>query len=119
MNEIPARRTRRAGAPLPNEKWRVFPGTVRARMVCCTASSRLRCSMSEITPAVVTGGNRGLGLALTKILAREGLVISTFRDERASSELLDLVRANGHVHALRLDVRMNDGTEEFGERCRT
>lgn len=74
--------------------------------------------MDKITPAVVTGGNRGLGLALTEVLARSGLVISTFRDEAASGELLDLARSNERVAAVRLDVRVASSVYRFADQCR-
>jgi carbonyl reductase 1 len=56
--------------------------------------------------AVVTGANKGIGYALVKRLAEEGLtVILTARDFERGNKAAQALRTQGfHVHFFRLDV---------------
>jgi NAD(P)-dependent dehydrogenase (short-subunit alcohol dehydrogenase family) len=59
--------------------------------------------MSEL--AIVTGGNRGLGLEVARQLARRGLrVVLTSRETAAGEEAAARLRGDGEVRALPLDV---------------
>ncbi|MGA9863111.1 MAG: SDR family NAD(P)-dependent oxidoreductase, partial [Terriglobales bacterium] len=62
--------------------------------------------------ALITGANRGIGLAIARALAREGCnLIVTARDERALAkarnelEKLQPAKSNVHVLAQACDVR--------------
>ncbi|KAG6664526.1 carbonyl reductase [NADPH] 1-like [Carya illinoinensis] len=61
---------------------------------------------SKDTVAVVTGGNKGIGFAFVKRLAKEGVtVILTARDfERGRRAAQELSAQGLHVHFLKLDV---------------
>jgi len=51
--------------------------------------------------ALVTGGNRGLGLAMARALAEAGANISiAARDERASAEAVDMIRSTYGVDCI-------------------
>lgn len=61
--------------------------------------------MLEGMAAVVTGGSRGIGRAITERLCRDGarVVFNYAAHEEAAEETLRAVRANGgHAHAVRL-----------------
>jgi short-subunit dehydrogenase len=57
--------------------------------------------------ALITGGSRGIGLALARVFAREGYaLVITGRDRaRLNSALKDLEQSHAEVTALRCDVR--------------
>jgi len=61
--------------------------------------------------ALVTGGNRGLGLAFTRGLAEAGAsVVIAARDEARNGEVVERLRSEGHtVHAVATDV--TDGAQ--------
>lgn len=52
--------------------------------------------------AVVTGGSRGIGLAVVRALARNGAHVIT--GAKKSSADLDELARSGHVQALQLDL---------------
>ena len=55
--------------------------------------------------ALVTGGNRGIGLAVCRQLARKHfLVLVTARNERKAKEATEVLRKDGQVEPLVLDV---------------
>ena len=60
--------------------------------------------------ALVTGGNRGLGFAVARALAREGAcVILTARDQVNADEAASTLRSEGlDVQSVRLDVTSHD-----------
>jgi len=57
--------------------------------------------------ALITGGSRGIGLAMARVFAREGYaLVITGRDRaRLNSALKDLEQSHAEVTALRCDVR--------------
>src|SRR6202521_144369 len=63
--------------------------------------------------ALITGANRGIGLAIARALAREGCnLIITGRDERALAKArTDLETLNVHVLAQSCDVRSPDSVD--------
>jgi len=63
--------------------------------------------------ALITGANRGIGLAIARALAREGCnLIITGRDERALAKAhTELEELNGHVLAQCCDVRSPDSVD--------
>src|SRR5437879_13578215 len=63
--------------------------------------------------AVISGANRGIGLAIARALAREGCnLIITARDERALSKArAELEELNVHVLAQPCDVRSPDSVD--------
>lgn len=73
--------------------------------------------MAERT-ALVTGGNRGIGLAACRELARAGLrVVLTARDARQGDEAAGRLRGEGHeVTFARLDVADSTSVRECAER---
>ena len=66
---------------------------------------------------LITGGNRGIGLAMARRLAREGAsVIITGRDEEALHHaVVELKREGGTVVSHRCDVRDEDSVDELFE----
>ena len=63
--------------------------------------------------ALITGANRGIGLAIARALAREGCnLVITGRDERTLAKAsLELHRLNGNVLAQSCDVRSPDSVD--------
>jgi len=63
--------------------------------------------------ALITGANRGIGLAIARALAREGCnLIITARDERALAKArIELENLNVHVLAQSCDVRSPDSVD--------
>ncbi|MEQ9825576.1 MAG: SDR family NAD(P)-dependent oxidoreductase [Puniceicoccaceae bacterium] len=54
---------------------------------------------------LITGANRGIGLALTRALLENGhSVMGTYRDAARSQTLLDLAAESNRLHALQADV---------------
>lgn len=72
--------------------------------------------------AVVTGGNRGIGLEICRQLSQLGLcVVLTARDDSSAKQAADLLQGNGpgSVVGARLDVRDGDSvTSTFAEIAR-
>ena len=73
--------------------------------------------------AIVTGGSRGIGRAITLLLAAEGANVTfLYRDAAAADEVLAAGRAAGHaIAAARVDVRDSKAcaaaAEAIAERC--
>lgn len=69
--------------------------------------------------AVVTGANRGLGLALVEALAGSGAhVVLTSRDERRGAAAAAMLAARGlSVEAAQLDVQCGVSIAAFGDFC--
>jgi 3-oxoacyl-[acyl-carrier protein] reductase len=74
--------------------------------------------------AVVTGGSRGIGLAIVELLASEGVDVTFFyRDNVAAADAVvaRAREADTKVHALRVDVRdfaaCSASVDEIAERC--
>ena len=67
--------------------------------------------------ALVTGGNRGLGLAFVRGLAEAGArVVIGARDEQKNQEAIDLLRAEGHeVHAVAVDITQDADVDRMVE----
>lgn len=67
--------------------------------------------------ALVTGGNRGMGIAFVRGLAEAGAeVVIAARDEQKNKEALDLLRSEGHrVHAVTVDITKNDDVDAMIE----
>jgi NAD(P)-dependent dehydrogenase (short-subunit alcohol dehydrogenase family) len=65
--------------------------------------------------ALITGGSRGIGLALARVFAREGYaLVITGRDRaRLNSALKDLEQSHAEVTALRCDVRDATSVQEM------
>lgn len=65
--------------------------------------------------ALVTGGNRGIGLAIARALAREGAsVIITGRDERALREAREQIARDGATVVSHVcDIRDEDSVDEL------
>jgi len=61
--------------------------------------------------AIVTGGARGLGLAITRMLADRGAAVAIIDlDEKTAAETArDLERHDGKVHHVAGDIRFRDG----------
>ena len=57
--------------------------------------------------AVVTGGSKGIGLAVVRALAGSGVTV--FAGARKSSTGLDELARTGHVHAIEADLAAADG----------
>jgi len=70
--------------------------------------------------ALITGANRGIGLAIARALAREGCnLIITARDERALAKArIELENLNVHVLAQSCDVRSPDSVDYLFARVR-
>jgi NAD(P)-dependent dehydrogenase (short-subunit alcohol dehydrogenase family) len=59
---------------------------------------------------VITGANRGIGLALTKIFAdNDYRILATYRDETSAKELIDLSKKNPSVVVTNADVATDKG----------
>jgi 3-oxoacyl-[acyl-carrier protein] reductase len=72
--------------------------------------------------ALVTGGTRGLGRAITLALARAGAdVVTCYRqDEEAAQEVARELKAiGGDHHVVRADVSRGEEVERLVEQCRT
>jgi len=73
--------------------------------------------------AIVTGGSRGIGRAITVLLAAEGASVTfLYRDAAAADEVLAAGRAAGHaIAAAQVDVRDSKAcaaaAEAIAERC--
>ena len=73
--------------------------------------------------AIVTGGSRGIGRAITVLLAAEGASVTfLYRDAAAADEVLAAGRARGHtIAAAQVDVRDSKAcaaaAEAIAERC--
>src|SRR5690349_11954357 len=69
--------------------------------------------------AVVTGANRGLGLEVSRQLARQGhQVVLTAREGAAAQAAAESLQNHGSVSAEQLDVTKADSISAFVERLR-
>src|SRR4051794_36954864 len=64
--------------------------------------------------ALVTGGGRGLGEAICRVLARAGAIVipADIRDDLAEGVAVAIRDEGGHAASLRLDVTDADGVED-------
>src|SRR5438132_9464214 len=65
--------------------------------------------------AVVTGASKGIGLAVTNALAREGVFVAA--GARDISEELTTLAANSQVHPVSVDLTERDGPRDQLLRC--
>ncbi len=85
-------------------------GASRQRVTPVPPAGRLKDQV-----ALITGGNRGIGLAIAHVLAREGAtVIITGRDDRALHAAVQAIgRTGGSAVAHVCDVREEDSVDEL------
>lgn len=76
--------------------------------------------MPEPTVAIVTGGNRGLGLETARALARRGgrVVVAARRDEDGRAAVAAIEREGGQAAAWRLDLADRASVDAFAARAR-
>src|SRR4051812_7158655 len=76
-------------------------------------------SKDERKLAIVTGGNRGLGLEVCRQLAQKGYrVVLTARDHEQAKRAAASLAGVGAVQAAQLDVSDAESVQAFAERAR-
>jgi (+)-neomenthol dehydrogenase len=96
----------RSGCPDPSDKRHPFPADLCSR-VQTNIYILTFCVDFVCRVAVVTGGNKGIGLEVCRQLASRGvMVILTARDEKKGSEAVEMLRESGlpDVQFHRLDI---------------